>query len=101
MKADSPDRLLFLNPAAAAGLVLLLWLGYTVLQTLFVIGAVSQGLSSLLTLLPGLLGAGALLLAGVSRKDCYLVCKPLSRQGFAVLAAVFAFALAAILPVSR
>lgn len=101
MKAESSDRLLFLNPAAAAGLVLLLWLGYTFLQTLFVFGAVSEGLSSLLALLPGLLGAGALLLSGVSRKDCFLVYKPLSRQGFAVLAAVFVFALAAILPVSQ
>jgi len=101
MNLEPSSRSPILNPTVAAGLVLLLWLMYTALQTIFVAGLVSEGLSSLLALLPGLLGAGTLLLSGVSRKDCFLVYKPLSRPGFAVLAAVFFFALAAILPVSR
>ncbi len=101
MKTESSDRLPWQKTRTAAFVVLLLWLMYTALQTFFVAGLVSEGLSSLLALLPGLLGAGTLLLSGVSRKDCFLVYKPLSRPGFAVLAAVFVFALAAILPVSR
>jgi membrane protease YdiL (CAAX protease family) len=56
--------------------------------------------SALLGFIPGLLGLGLLLTAGLSRQQCFLVIRPLSRVGFAVLGAVFLFALAAILPVS-
>jgi membrane protease YdiL (CAAX protease family) len=68
------------------------------LQTLFVVGAVSEGWSALLGFLPGILGVGALSAAGPSRQDCYLEIEPLSWKGFGVLAAVFVFALAVVLP---
>ena len=78
--------------------VLVLWLAYTVLQTLFVMGYASEGWSALLGFVPGLLGVGVLLLAGRSRADCYLQVRGLSWAGFAVLAVVFVFALSAVLP---
>ena len=83
--------------AAVAG-VLLLWAAYTVLQTLFVVGAVSEGESAFLGFLPGILGVGALWAAGRSRQDCYLKVEPLSWKGFGVLAALFVLALAVVLP---
>lgn len=86
--------------AVVVGVVLLLWAGYTALQTLFVIGAFGDMASALLGFIPGILGLGLLLAAGLSRQQCYLVVHPFSWSGFAVLAAVFFFALAAILPVS-
>jgi membrane protease YdiL (CAAX protease family) len=92
-----PDRVL-LRRAIAVGVVILLWLGYTTLQTLSVMGRVDDPQVAFLSVLPGLLGVGILLAAGFSRADCYLQIGPLSRRGFAVLAAVFVFALAAILP---
>jgi membrane protease YdiL (CAAX protease family) len=84
----------------AVGAVLLLWVGYTALQTLFVIGYVSEAWSALLGFLPGLLGVSVLWAAGLSRRECFLELKPLSREGFVVLAGVFVFALAAVLPFS-
>ena len=54
--------------------------------------------AALLGFLPGLLGVGVLRLAGFDRAECYLQVRPLSRRGLAVLAAVFVFALAAMLP---
>jgi membrane protease YdiL (CAAX protease family) len=93
----SPDRK-GLRSAIAVGVVILLWLGYTTLQTLSVVGRVGEPWAALLGFLPGLLGTGVLLAAGFSREDCYLQIRPLSRRGFAVLAAVYVFALAAILP---
>ena len=88
------------KPAVAVGAVLLLWAGYTVLQTLFVMGHVSEAGSAILGFLPGLLGVGVLLAAGLSLEDCFLALRLLSRRGLAVLVAVFVFALAAILPYS-
>ena len=79
-------------------LVLVLWLVYTVLQTLFVMGYASEGWSALLGFVPGLLGVGVLLFSGRSRADCYLQIRGLSWAGLAVLAAVFVFALSAVLP---
>jgi len=84
---------------AAAVIVFLLWAGYTVLQTLGVVGRVSEGWSAALGFLPGIVGVAVLLSAGMTREDCYLVYKPLSMRGFAVLAAVFIFSLSAVLPV--
>jgi membrane protease YdiL (CAAX protease family) len=78
--------------------VLLLWAAYTILQTLFVVGVVSEGWSAFLGFLPGILGVGALWAAGSSRQDCYLEIEPLSWKGFGVLAAVFVFALVVVLP---
>ena len=82
----------------AAGIVILLWLAYAALQTLFVMQYLSEALAAILGFIPGILGVGALLAAGLSVRDCYLRVAPLSRTGLAVLAAVFFFALAAILP---
>ncbi len=87
------------RPAVAIGAVVLLWLGYTVLQTLGVVGTVSEAWSAALGFLPGLLGVGVLLAAGLTRQECFLAFRRLSWPGFAVLAAVFVFALSAILPV--
>ena len=78
--------------------VLFLWLTCTVLQTLAVLQRLSEPLYAVIGFLPGILGVGALLAAGFSRETCYLRMAPLSRQGLAMLAAVFVFALAAILP---
>jgi membrane protease YdiL (CAAX protease family) len=83
------------------GLVLLLWMAYTTLQTLSVVGLVSAPVSALLAFVPGFLGATLLLAAGLSRQDCFLQFERLSRPGFAVLAATFVLALAAILPVGE
>jgi membrane protease YdiL (CAAX protease family) len=77
-----------------------LWLAYTILQTLFVMGTFSDTWSAIFGFLPGLLGLGVLLAAGLSRRECFLRVQPLSRRGLAALAAVFVFALAAILPLS-
>jgi len=82
------------------GLILFFWLAYTALQTLFVLGYVSEAWSAILGFAPGVLGVGALLLAGGSRADCFLQFKRLSWAGFAVLAGIFVFALAAVLPFS-
>ena len=70
------------------------------LQTLFVLGTFGDMASAILGFVPGILGLGVLLAAGLSRQECYLVVRPLSWTGFAVLGAVFVFAEAAILPVS-
>jgi membrane protease YdiL (CAAX protease family) len=87
-----------IQPTIAVGLVVLLWIGYTALQTLSVVGRMGAPAAALLGFLPGILGVGVLLVAGFSCEDCSLQIMPLSRRGFAVLAAVFVFALAAILP---
>jgi membrane protease YdiL (CAAX protease family) len=83
----------------ATVIVFLLWVGYTVLQTMAVVGRVSEGWSATLGFLPGGLGITALLLAGMKREECYLIFNPISMRGFAVLVAVFIFSLSAILPV--
>ncbi len=82
----------------AAGVVALLWIGYTALQTLSVVERIDGPTAALLGFLPGILGVGVLLAAGFSREACSLQVMPLSWQGLAVLAAVFVFALTAILP---
>jgi membrane protease YdiL (CAAX protease family) len=78
--------------------ILLLWVGYTVLQTSAVIGHISEGWSAALGFLPGVLGVAVLLSAGMKCEDCYLVAKPISLPGVAVLAGVFVFALSTMLP---
>jgi membrane protease YdiL (CAAX protease family) len=79
--------------------VFVMWLVYTALQTLGVLGHIGQAWSAVLGFVPGILGVGALLLAGVSRQDCFLRVGRLSWQGLAVLVGVVVFALAAMLPV--
>jgi membrane protease YdiL (CAAX protease family) len=87
-----------IRSAIAVGVVILLWLAYTTLQTLTVLERVGEPWAALLAFLPGILGAGVLLAAGFSREECTLQFRPLSWRGFAVLVAVFAFALGAMLP---
>lgn len=82
----------------AVGLVILIWIGYTTLQTLSVLQLVSEAMSALLSFVPGILGVAVLLAAGLSRQDCFLRLERLSWAGFAVLVAVFFLALAAVLP---
>jgi len=94
--SESPSKLK--KPVVVVGVVLLLWLAYTALQTLSVTGHVPAAWSLILSFVPGILGVAGLLAAGLSREDCYLRFGKLSWQGFAVLAAVFVFALSAILP---
>jgi membrane protease YdiL (CAAX protease family) len=83
---------------AAVGVVLLLWLAYTALQPLSVTERVSEDWAVVLGFIPGVLGVVALLASGLRREDCFLRFGRLSGRGFAVLAAVFVFALAAVLP---
>lgn len=89
------------RPAAAIGVVVLLWAGYTVIQTLVVVGTLGETWSAVLGFLPGILGVAVLLAAGLSRQECFLAVERLSWRGFVVLAAVFVFALAAMLPAMR
>jgi membrane protease YdiL (CAAX protease family) len=90
-----------IKSSLAVGLVLLLWIGYTTIQTLSVVQLLSEAGLALLGFVPGMLGAAVLLAAGLSRQDCFLQFERLSRTGFAVLVAIFIFALAAILPVGE
>jgi membrane protease YdiL (CAAX protease family) len=89
------------RPALAVGLVILLWAAYVTLQTLSVVGRVSEGWNATLGFVPGLLGVGILLAAGLSRGDLYLRFRGTSWQGLAVLTAVMIFALASVLPIGK
>lgn len=94
---NSPHRSVF-DKKMATAIIIFLWILYTTLQTISVTGHIPERWSVILAFLPGILGVLVLISAGYSRQDCFLVFKPLSRLGFIVLAAVFIFALAAILP---
>lgn len=87
----------FGQPMAIAAVVLL-WMSYAALQTLLVTGHVSEPLSAVLSFVPGVVGVAALSAAGLAREQLFLRMAPLSRQGLMVLAAIFAFALAVVLP---
>jgi hypothetical protein len=89
-----------LKPTLAVALVTLLWLAYTILQTLSVMEALHETQATILSFVPGVVGVSILLGAGLSTEDCYLRFQPLSWRGLWVLVAVMAFALVAILPVS-
>jgi membrane protease YdiL (CAAX protease family) len=78
--------------------VLFLWLAYTTLQTLTVTEDIGEPVAAILGFLPGLLGVGLLLSAGLTRQECFLTLTRLSWWGFAVLAFVFVLALSAMLP---
>lgn len=82
----------------AMAMVLLCWLAYTTLQTLTVMQRLPEPVYAIAGFLPGIVCVGVLLAMGYSREECYLRYKPLSRAGLAVLAAVFVFALSAVLP---
>ena len=85
--------------AISTALVIALWVGYTVLQTMAVVGQVSEGWSAALGFLPGVIGVTVLLLSGMTREECFLVFRSISKAGFVVLVLVFVFALSSILPV--
>jgi membrane protease YdiL (CAAX protease family) len=87
------------RPAVALAAVVVLWAAYTLVQTLGVVGTISEAWSAGLGFLLGILGVVVLLAAGWSRQDCFLVSGRLSWPGFAVLAAVLVFALSSMLPV--
>lgn len=78
--------------------VLVLWLVYTILQTLSVLGGISENTYLIVGFLPGILGVLVLLASGLSRSDCYLQLKPLSRNGLLVLIGIYILALSAVLP---
>jgi membrane protease YdiL (CAAX protease family) len=100
MSADPFESRTRIKTALAVVFVILLWLAYTVLQTLSVMGIVDETPAAILSFVPGVIGVGVLLGAGLSTEDCYLRFQRLSWRGLWVLVAVMAFALAAILPVS-
>lgn len=85
----------------ALGVALLLWLGYTLLQTLFVTGYISELWSAILGFVPGSIGVVAFMVAGQTREQLFLQFAPLSRRGVLVLAGIFVFALAVVLPFGR
>lgn len=82
----------------AIGAVALLWLAYTVSQTLFVTGYLTESVASALGFLPGLLGVAVLMLAGLTREQLFLRMARLSWRGFAVLAGIFVLGLIVIVP---
>ena len=96
MQASS--RRAWMGRGTATGIVLMLWLGYTVLQTLSVVHGLPEIGSSVVGFVPGLLAVGVLLAAGFSTEDCYLRLRRLSWAGLAVLVAIAVLALAAVLP---
>jgi len=91
---NNPIRL-----SVAFTVVIFIWAGYTVLQTIGTLGYISTDWSAILGFLPGILGVAVLYAAGIKPGDLYLKAKPISRPGLAVLAGVFIFALSAMLPV--
>ena len=88
------------KPGFVVGSIIILWAGYTIFQVLSVVGYISVDASVVLGFVPGLLGVYILLASGLTHWDCFLVIKPLSLKGFWVLAGIFVFALAAVLPFS-
>jgi hypothetical protein len=100
MSADPFESHTRIKPTLAAAFIVLLWLAYTVLQTISVMGVEDETPAAVLSFVPGVIGIGVLLGAGLSTEDCYLRFQRLSWRGLWVLVAVMAFALAAILPVS-
>jgi membrane protease YdiL (CAAX protease family) len=88
------------KPGFVVSGVLLLWAGYTTIQVLSVVGLINVDTSLLAAFVPGLLGILILLSSGFTHWDCFLNIKPLSNKGLWVLAGIFIFALAAVLPFS-
>ncbi len=67
---------------SAVGIIIPLWLAYTVLNTLYP----SDAIAAVLGFIPGVLGIGSLFAAGLTSKECYLRVAPISRVGLALLA---------------
>ena len=87
-----------IGQSTALAAVLLLWVIYTAIQTLTVTGHIHEPWSAILGFVPGILGVAVLLASGLARKQLFLQKAPLTWRGLAVLAGIFVFALAAILP---
>lgn len=64
-------------------------------------GVGGQACAAVPGFVPGIPGAGFLLVVGLSLEECYLPYRPISGKGLAVLVAVFVFALAAVRPASH
>lgn len=79
-----PLRLLLSH---AAAILLVGWLAYTGLQALISMDRLSQPVSAILAIIPGLLSVIALLAAEFTLQDCFLKIAPLSRQGLLALVA--------------
>jgi membrane protease YdiL (CAAX protease family) len=90
-----------ISHAIALGTVVLLWMSYTALQTLFVTGHVTEVWSAILGFVPGITGIIFLAATGLTREQLFLRMAPLSWRGLAVLIGIFAFALAAIVPFGK
>ena len=86
----------FLSRRTALICVLAAWLLYTVLQTLLVLGRLTEAQMAFLGFIPGLLAVLALLAAGFTHPHLYLRMASLSWRGFVVLAAVFVLALSVL-----
>jgi membrane protease YdiL (CAAX protease family) len=87
-----------LNPALVVIMIVLIWLGYADMQTSYAMGGMRAELYAIIGFFPGILGVAVLFTAGLSRQDCYLQVRRLSRMGFVVLAAIFIIGLAVVLP---
>jgi membrane protease YdiL (CAAX protease family) len=65
--------------------ILLLWLAYTTLQTLYVVGWINEIWNGILGIIPGILGVGVLIIGGFRMQECYLQWRPVSTKGAAAL----------------
>jgi hypothetical protein len=92
----SPGKPL-IRSTSLVGVILLLWVGYTALRTLFVKGFMAELWSAVLGFLPGISGVVLLAAAGLPRERLSLQVKPLSWRGLAVLVVIFALSLTVIL----
>jgi len=76
-----------LSPHAALGVILYLWVIYTVVYNLHL----SDPLAAVLEIIPGILAVGTLVVAGFQRETYYLRIAPISKAGAALLAVSIIF----------
>jgi len=81
---EGTNRARRLSLPAAAGIILCLWLIYTLLFTF----NPGEPLMSILGFIPGVLGIVTLRAAGLTAEECNLRLAPVSRAGLGALAAV-------------
>ncbi len=103
MKISTNSRRLatHLGLSEAFVLVLLIWLAYSVLQTLSVVWHLDETWVAIGEFVPGLFAIIVLFAAGLTGKDCYLRSARLSWAGLAVLVAILIVAPAVILPFAQ
>jgi len=87
-----------ISPAVAIALVLAIWLVYTAMQTISVLGILDDAEYALLGFIPGIAGVAVLVSAGLSPQDCHLRLRRPSTAGIAILVVILVFALSAVLP---